>query len=211
MRTAYCPKSHVELSNESAGKPYGHVPGHQYHDVDVVVSRKGDKFRCHVVESWGSAQGYDEEHGRREVIGRGDSIGECVADARDRAGSAGIVCEYLETALSLAEDAAEENVAKPAPNEVLATVDDGDFSDCVNTGYRWTLYGDGRVSAEYHSRWQGSTDGARYVTDEGYVDLDELDPSNPDSDAEALLTKAIADVDPGEDGWQQTRKGQVVK
>lgn len=108
MRTAYCPKSHVELANESAGKDYGHVPGHQYHDVDVVVSERGEKFRCHVVESWGSAQGYDEEHGRREAIGRGDSIRGAIDDARGRAKDAGIECEYLEQALSLAEDSAEE-------------------------------------------------------------------------------------------------------
>ena len=113
MRTAYCPKSHEELAHESAGAPYGHVPGHQYHDVDVVVSRRGeDLFRCHVCESWGSAQGYDEEHGRREAIGRGESIAEAVTDARTRAQAAAIAeCEYLEQALSLAEDTAEETLA----------------------------------------------------------------------------------------------------
>ena len=111
MRTAYSPKSHVELASESAGEAYGHIPGHQYHDVDVVVSERGDKFRAHVCESWGSAQGYDEEHGRREAIGRGESIRAGIADARSRARDAGITCEYLEQALSLAEDAAEECAA----------------------------------------------------------------------------------------------------
>lgn len=111
MRTAYCPKSHEELATESAFKPYGHVPGHQYHDCDVVVSNKGDKFRVHVVESWGSCQGWDEEHGRREAIGRGDSIREAIADARTRAKDSGIECEYLEQALSKAEDSAEEKLA----------------------------------------------------------------------------------------------------
>jgi hypothetical protein len=114
MRTAYSPKSHTELASESTGVTYGHVPGHQYHDVDVVVSRRGEKFRVHVVESWGSAQGYDEEHGRREAIGRGDSIRDAVRDARGRAKEAGIVCEYLEQSLSKAEDAAEEEVANAA-------------------------------------------------------------------------------------------------
>lgn len=111
MRTAYCPTSHEELAQQSAGAAYGHVPGHQYHDVDVVISRRGDKFRCHVCESWGSAQGYDEEHGRREAIGRGESIRAAAQDARDRARGAGITCEYLEQALSLVEDAAEDFVA----------------------------------------------------------------------------------------------------
>ena len=109
MRTAYCPKSHKELADESAGVAYGHDPGHQYRDVDVVISSRRGKYRCHVCESWGSCQGYDEEHGRREAIGRGDSIREAVADARSRAHDAGIKCEYLEQAMSLAEDAAEES------------------------------------------------------------------------------------------------------
>lgn len=108
MRTAYCPKSHNELASEYAGTAYGHVPGHQYSDVDVVVSERNGKYRCHVVQSWGSAQGYDEEHGRREAIGRGDSIRAACDDARQRAHAAGITCEYLEQALSKAEDAAEE-------------------------------------------------------------------------------------------------------
>ena len=110
MRTAYCPKSHTELASESTGRAYGHVPGHQYHDVDVVVSTRSDKFRVHVCESWGSAQGYDEEHGRREAIGRGDSIRDAIDNARDRAASAGIETEYLEQSLSKAEDAAEEQL-----------------------------------------------------------------------------------------------------
>lgn len=110
MRTAYCPKSHEELANESAGNAYGHVPGHQYRDCDVVVSRKGDKFRVHVVESWGSSQGYDEEHGRREAIGRGESIRDAINDARTRSKDSGIECEYLEQALSKAEDSAEEAI-----------------------------------------------------------------------------------------------------
>lgn len=114
MRTAYCPTSHKELANESAGKAYGHVPGHQYHDVDVVVSTRRGLYRCHVVESWGSAQGYDEEHGRREVIGRGDSIRAAVVDATERAIAAGIAVGYLTNAVSQAEDAAEEYLADTA-------------------------------------------------------------------------------------------------
>lgn len=110
MRTAYCPTSHEELASESAGKAYGHFPGHQYHDCDVVVSRRGEKYRVHVVESWGSAQGYDEEHGRREAIGRGDSIRAAIGDARTRSKDSGIECEYLEQALSKAEDSADAKI-----------------------------------------------------------------------------------------------------
>lgn len=114
MRTAYCPKSHTELASTSTGKPYGHVPGHCYCDVDVVISHKPGtgSFRVHVVESWGSCQGYDEEHGRSEVIGRGESIRRAVADARERAKAADIKMEYAEQSLSKAEDEAEEAMAE---------------------------------------------------------------------------------------------------
>jgi hypothetical protein len=108
MRTAYCPKSHVRLAGHWAGDEYGHVPGHQYHDVDVVISTRGGKYRCHVVESWGSAQGYDEEHGRREVVGRGDSIRAAVSEARAGADRAGIDAGLASQALLVAADGAEE-------------------------------------------------------------------------------------------------------
>ena len=112
MKTAHCPKSHTYLATESAGTEYGHVPGHQYHDVDVCVSRTPQGgYRVHVVESWGSAQGYDEEHGRREAIGRGDSVEDAAENATDRASRAGIETEYLTQAMSKAEDTALEALA----------------------------------------------------------------------------------------------------
>ena len=109
MRTIYCPKSHRELARASAGKEYGHVPGHRYHDVDAIVTRRGDKFRCQLVETWGSAQGYDEEHGRREVVGRGASIREAIDEAMHRASLAAMNQEYYIQAASAAEDAAHES------------------------------------------------------------------------------------------------------
>jgi hypothetical protein len=114
MRTAYAPKTHTELASASAGKAYGHVPGHQYHDVDVVISRSTKEtaidalFRCHIVESWGSAQGYDEEHGRREVVGRDRTIEGAASSACDYAKAAGMSDECLHQALSQAIDAALE-------------------------------------------------------------------------------------------------------
>jgi len=64
-----------------------------------------------VCQSWGICQSYDEEHGRREVIGRGSSIVAACYNARERAEAAGIGREYLMQALSQAEDAAEEAIA----------------------------------------------------------------------------------------------------
>lgn len=106
--TVHCPKTHDQLAETCAGNEYGHVPGHQYHDVEVLISRHGDVYRCHVVETWGSAQGYDEEHGRREVIGRGESITRATNQAREDATKAGMDAGYLAQAMSQAIDEAEE-------------------------------------------------------------------------------------------------------
>ena len=212
-RTAYSPKTHRELAKRSCGTEYGHVPGHQYHDVDTVISQSRDgKFRCHIVETWGSAQGYDEEHGRREATGRGESIQEAAHEAKAIGAEAGMDASYLAQSVSRAIDDATEEAAKPGPNDLLATCSDGDFSDCTTTGYSWALYGDGRVAATYNSRWQGSTDGARYVTAPGYIDVSEIDPDDMDADAEATLTIMIDGVDPADDpDFRCTRKGHVVR
>lgn len=95
----------------SAGKEYGHVPGHQYHDVDVTISRtrKGN-WTVEILETWGSAQGYDEEHGRKKVIGRSEDLRSAVSDARQRAKNADIGPDYVEESLSEAEQNATEEI-----------------------------------------------------------------------------------------------------
>jgi hypothetical protein len=108
----------------SAGKVYGHVPGHQYHDVDVTIRRtRNGLWTVEILETWGSAQGYDEEHGRKKVIGRGDSLESAVRDARQRATSASIGPDYIEEAISAAEDEAVQEVeaAEDAPLSDLST------------------------------------------------------------------------------------------
>lgn len=116
MRTAYCPKTHELLATISVGDPYGHVPGHHFNDVDCIVSHRQGKelVRCHVVQSWGSAQGYDEEHGRREVVGRGPTISAACSDAMSAGKSAGIDVEKLVQAITRARDEAEENIGDDA-------------------------------------------------------------------------------------------------
>lgn len=98
--------------------------------------------------------------------------------------------------------------------------------DCTSTGYDFTLYADGHVSAVYRSRWQGSRDGARYITDAGAVDLSDWDEADPDSDAEALLAGWLGigpdgiiedpiEEERGERGnqrtWRRTRAGVLVQ
>ena len=99
--------------------------------------------------------------------------------------------------------------------KIIAKLDTNDFSDCVNTGYTFTLYADGRITAEYHSRWQGSVDGRRYTTEPGAMFLDE------DSPAEEQLAEYVRNMDatPEEDvehggqsqTWRVTQSGYIVR
>lgn len=57
-------------------------PGSSFHTADATISRAGDRWRCVVVESWGSHQGYLEEHGRNETEGRGDCYQEAIDECR---------------------------------------------------------------------------------------------------------------------------------
>lgn len=96
--------------------------------------------------------------------------------------------------------------------KALVFVNMFDPRDMCSTGYTFTLYEDGHVSAEYRSRWQGSRNGARFVTGPGFVDLRDLDSDDIDNDAEARLTEAIRHARPDEDSeWRQTRRGHVVR
>ena len=115
--------------SSSKGNEYGHVPGHQYRDVDVTIvrTRKGN-WTVEILETWGSAQGYDEEHGRKKVIGRGNSLDGAVRDARTKAHEADIDREYMTQSLSCAEaEAAEEAEAADAseglPAELTISVE----------------------------------------------------------------------------------------
>jgi len=96
--------------------------------------------------------------------------------------------------------------------KTLATLTTYDPADCTSTGWRYSLYSDGHVSAESHSRWTGTRTGARYVTAPGHVDVSELEEGNPDKDAKALLAMAVQHVHPSEDrDWKQIRRGTLVR
>lgn len=90
------------IAEAENGKPYGHVPGHQYHDVKVTIGKRGKKIRVDVFEVWGSAQGYDEEHGRNRVVAIDTDLDSAVRIANSRAKEAGIREDYMIQALSIA-------------------------------------------------------------------------------------------------------------
>lgn len=54
----------------------------------------------------------------------------------------------------------------------------------------YTLYADGHVAVETNTIWQGDRD-TRAVTDAGYLPVNDIDPADPDSDAEALLVSNL--------------------
>ncbi len=105
----------------SAGEEYGHLPGNHYHDVDVTIVRtQSGRWTVEIVETWGSCQGHDEEHGRKHVMASGRTLEEVVAEANRRAEAAEIERSYTAQALSCAE-------ARAAKKEE-------ELSDEVNTG-----------------------------------------------------------------------------
>jgi len=107
----------VEIASAEAGKEYGHVPGHQYHDVKVTIGRTGSKFRSkfrvQVMESWGSCQGLNnlEEAGNRRVVAIEGNLDAAVRIASSRAKEAQITAEYLVQALSCAHSDALDALA----------------------------------------------------------------------------------------------------
>ena len=112
------------IAEGSAGREYGHVPGHSYHDVTVGIGKKGAQYRAVALETWGSAQESDEEHGRRKVVARGSDPRAVLAQCAARARAAGINTAgrddggpWLPLALSECEDALEDALAKPASRE----------------------------------------------------------------------------------------------
>ena len=84
----------------SSGRPYGHVPGKNYLDCDIVVERR----LATLTITWGSAQGYDEEHGREEYSRTGRTMLEAIENVREAAlaEQVGESRRYVEAACSRA-------------------------------------------------------------------------------------------------------------
>jgi hypothetical protein len=88
----------------SAGEACGHVPGNRYLDVDVTITRaRSGRWTVELLETWGSCQGHDEEHGRQTVMACAHTLKEAVAEANRRAEVADLHKSYTVQALSRAE------------------------------------------------------------------------------------------------------------
>ena len=96
------------IASITVGKPYGHVPGHQYHDVKVEVGKRGAFYRAVALETRGACQGDDEEHNRKKVVARSEDPKEVFAEVMLCARAAGLNSVYLEQAGSQCEDELKE-------------------------------------------------------------------------------------------------------
>lgn len=92
----------------SAGRPYGHVPGHSFLDVEITAERCGSRWIATLSITAGNAQ---ESHGRNDQLHReveysrtGYTAEEAIESVRDEAldDEEGEVVGYIETAASRA-------------------------------------------------------------------------------------------------------------
>jgi hypothetical protein len=99
------------LVKADVGKAYGHVPGHQFHDVNITVSRRQSPhsmWKVEIEEVAGSSQGYDEIHHRIKVSARSSSWRDAMRVANARAVTGGVDNGYLVQAISAAEDGLDD-------------------------------------------------------------------------------------------------------
>jgi len=92
----------VELASENVGKTGGHTSEDDYQDVDVRVCRRGTTYRVNVMVTWGSSQGYGQEHGRRRIMGVSNSLDGAVEAAEAGVILVGLTPEYATQVLSIA-------------------------------------------------------------------------------------------------------------
>lgn len=88
----------------TVGKPGGYLPGRDYRDVTVTMTRRPDAWRVEITEAWGSNQGCKEEHGKLEIFARCVHPQDAMRQAEERARDAGMTREYLTQAASKALD-----------------------------------------------------------------------------------------------------------
>lgn len=100
----------------TAGKAYGHVPGHTYHDVTITLRSRLGLWSAKATEVTGSCQGWSpsagelrQGHSYRSIRDGGHDTIERVLTAIERkAIAAGMPADYVRTACAeVAEELAE--------------------------------------------------------------------------------------------------------
>jgi hypothetical protein len=108
----------IEVS-VTIGKPDGHIPGNNYHDVEATITRKSNgRWLAVILETWGRYKCDDDEPERNEVVGRGATLDAAVQQAEGLAAAANISRSYLAQALSQAAMEAEAEAESDAENQV---------------------------------------------------------------------------------------------
>ena len=98
----------ANIIGEGSGGHRGQ-PGSGFYITSVAVAKLANgRFRATLSESWGSNQGYLEEHGGNEVKGRGATWAEAISNAEQRARDAKFNMKYLAQAVGDAESACED-------------------------------------------------------------------------------------------------------
>ena len=98
-----------------AGKEYGRVPGHRYHEVEVTLERASSgTWTSGVVETWGRNRGRLEEHGRKTVAAWAFTLEKVVCKSLRKVSAAKIQTSYFARAISgAAAEAAHQEGALP--------------------------------------------------------------------------------------------------
>lgn len=89
--------------------------------------------------------------------------------------------------------------------KILARACTYDPNDCASSGYEVKVFADGRMTAEYHTRWHGDENGTRY---ERLVDVE----SPPEGGWQRWLQCVVASSEgkwdePRADEWRGARDG----
>ena len=102
---------HSTTITADAGRPYGHVPGRSFLDVEIAARRCGARWIATLTITAGNAQGgngsHDQIHREDEYTRTGSDAGAAIERVRDEALSAldedeSEAARYIETAASRA-------------------------------------------------------------------------------------------------------------
>ena len=100
----------------NTGTAHGRGPGHNYHGIRVSITRKSSgRWTVDIMETWGTDSGFDEEHCRKQAVGRDATFETAIERANRLAVAAGIDKSFLSKALNQAVSQAKD-ASQPQPD-----------------------------------------------------------------------------------------------